>query len=565
MRGRLLVALLLAAAPLHAQDGVTVDRFDAAIGVMKNADIDVTEKVTFTFTAHRNGIYRTIPIEYRTPQGFNWSIGVTFLGATDGDGNVLRVEQGRTGHYLKLKIWVPGAENATKTITIHYRASNALRFFDDHDELYWNATGDEWDYPLGLVSAVVTLPPGARGLRTAAFSGAFGSASREVVIDTTGGRITFTMPRKLEYHEGMTVVVGWNKGLVRAPTFADKALAFLRDNWPVGLPIPVLLLMYFLWYTRGRDPRARPIVVQYEPPQGMTPGEAGTLTDESVDMRDITATMVDLAVRGYLKITEQDKGTFIGISLGKGYTLTRLRAPDAALSPHEQRVMSGIFDGSSQVELEELKNEFYREIPGIRSAVFDILVRKGFYRARPDRVRNAWRVGGVVLGGAFLFFGSAIAGGLQMTPLPFIVGGVLSALIIIGFGHLMPARTEAGARMVEQVLGYGEFLQRVDSDRFARVVKTPEMFERGLPYAMALGVEGHWARAFDGIYTTPPTWYVGAYPGHFSTIGFTNSLASMSHAASATMSSQPRTSSGSGFGGGGFSGGGGGGGGGGSF
>ncbi|HET7042244.1 MAG TPA: DUF2207 domain-containing protein, partial [Gemmatimonadales bacterium] len=318
----LLFLILAAALPAAAQRRLAIDTFDSRVVVAPNSDIDVTEGLTVTFTGSWHGIYRKIPIEYRTPQGFNWSIRVTFLGATDGDGTPLRVDQSRDGHYLTLKIWVPGAEDATRRVMLHYRAANALRFFDDHDELYWNATGDEWDVPLGMVSATVTLPAGATGIRTAAFNGVYGAASRDAVIDTAGGRIAFTMPRKLEFHEGLTVVVGWDKGAVAVPTAADKVLAFLRDNWPVGLPIPVFGLMFLLWYTRGRDPRLRPITVQYEPPKGMTPGEAGTLTDESVDMRDITATMVDLAVRGYMKITEKERGSILGISLGKGYTLT---------------------------------------------------------------------------------------------------------------------------------------------------------------------------------------------------------------------------------------------------
>jgi uncharacterized membrane protein YgcG len=282
-------------------------------------------------------------------------------------------------------------------------------------------------------------------------------------------------------------------------------------------------------------------------------------------MRDITATLVDLAVRGFIKIDEHAGPSVLGFSMGKGYTFTVTNPAWNGLAQHEQRLLAGVFGGASSVELADLKNEFYAEVPGIQSAVFDRLIEKGFYRSRPDRVRTAWRVGGIVVGAASIFIGNVLAGYFQMTPLPFVVGGVLSGLIIIAFGHLMPARTEAGTRAVEQVLGYGEFLQRVDSDRFARVVKTPEMFEQGLPYAMALGVEGHWAKAFQGIYTTPPRWYGGVYPGQFSVIGFSNSLSSMSHQASSAMSSQPRSSGGSGFGGGGFSGGGGGGGGGGGF
>jgi uncharacterized membrane protein len=128
----------------------------------------------------------------------------------------------------------------------------------------------------------------------------------------------------------------------------------------------------------------------------------------------------------------------------------------------------------------------------------------------------------------------------------------------------MPARTVKGARLAEQVKGFGEFLRRVEKDRFERVVKTPEMFERYLPYAMALQVEDRWARAFQDIYTEPPTWYVGNYHGTFNATRFSTSMSDMTSSAGTAMSSMPRSSGGSGFSGG-FSGGGGGGGGGGAF
>jgi uncharacterized membrane protein YgcG len=179
-------------------------------------------------------------------------------------------------------------------------------------------------------------------------------------------------------------------------------------------------------------------------------------------------------------------------------------------------------------------------------------------------MRNGWRGAGVVLGFLLAMGGSALGAKFGLSPVPFVVGGFLTGIIIVGFGQIMPARTDAGTRALEQVLGYEEFLRRVDSDRFARVVKTPEMFEQGLSYAMALGVEAQWSRAFASIYRTPPNWYTGSNMNGFNAMLFTNNLNAMTSRASTAMSSQPRSSSGSGFGGG-SSGGGGGGGGGGAF
>jgi len=524
------------------------------------------ETIRARFTGAWNGLYRMVPVKYRTPQGFNWSIRLELLGARDEQGAPLRTETLREGHHVKYKVYVPGAQDATRTVVIRYRARNALRFFEDHDELYWNVTGDEWDVALGDVSARITLPRGAAGLRATAFNGIYGSTSREAVVSLADSAIHVTMPRKLEFREGLTAVVGWDKGLVDEPSATERVSGFLAANWPLALPIPVLFGMLMLWSRRGRDPRRLPVTVQYEPPAGLTPAEAGTLTDESVDMRDITASMVDLAVRGFLKIEEREDSQLFGLMKNREYVFHRTRTRDEwrALTPHEQEVLEGIFeDGVDTVQLSDLKNEFYKSLDGIRSGVMNRLVTLGLYVKRPDSVRNRWRFGAVALGALTAMGGSALGARLLLTPVPFVLAGIAITLIMLIVGHHMPARTIAGARMLEKVLGFGEFLERVDKERFERVVKTPEMFERLLPYAMALGLEKQWARAFKDIYLEPPTWYVGGNLHAFNAASFSNSLAELSSSAGTAMSSSPRTSSGSGFDGGSSGGGGGGGGGGG--
>ncbi len=376
------------------------------------------------------------------------------------------------------------------------------------------------------------------------------------------------MPHPLGFHEGLTGVVGWDKGAVVEPTATDKAAGFLAANWPLAIPIPVFLGMFLMWRRVGRDPEERPVSAQYEPPLGLTPAEAGTLLDESVDMRDITATLVDLAVGGHLRIEESEETTLFGLISSTEYTFRRLDPPAGAraLEPHEQAMLDGIFGGGKQdVRLAELQNEFYKQLPGIRDGIYDRLVNRGLYRSRPDHVKGKWIGGGVVLGALVAIGGAVLGARLSMTPLPFLLGGFLSAAIVALFGRIMPARTVAGARAYEGTRGFEEFLHRVDSDRFARVVKTPEMFERFLPYAMAFGVEKKWASAFKDIVREPPSWYVGGNPAGFNTGGFTSRLGALSTHAASAMSSSPRSSGGSGFGGGGSSGGGGGGGGGGGF
>jgi hypothetical protein len=568
MTGRALLALLFSiAAPAAAQRSLEIERFDARITVNADGTIDVLESLRAKFTGSWNGIYRKVPVEYRTAQGFKWTVRLDLVSATDGEGQALRTETSREGHFVQYKMWIPGAVDAVKSVVLRYRVHNALRFFEDHDELYWNVTGDEWDVALGDVSAAIELPAGATGVRATAFNGIYGSTSRDAAATVEGTVVRITMPRKLEFREGLTAVVGWDKGLVPEPTRADKVAGFLGANWPLALPIPVLLGMLFLWTRRGRDPRRLPISVQYEPPPGLTPAEAGTLTDESADMRDITATIVDLAVRGHLRIEEREESKLFGLVKDREFVFRRTEPeqPAQPLKSYESAVLEGIFkDGAREVELSDLKNEFYKNLGNIKSGIMDRLVQQGLYARRPDHVRGRW----IGLGGALAFIiamgGGALASEIGLAPVSVVVAGIAIGLIVVIIGYHMPARTVAGARTLEKVLGFAEFLERVDKERFETVVKTPEMFERYLPYAMAFGVEKKWAAAFKDIYLEPPTWYAGSSMQGFNASLFSTRLSAMSTQAGSTMSSSPRSSSGSGFSGG-SSGGGGGGGGGGGF
>ncbi len=452
-------------------------------------------------------------------------------------------------------------------MALHYRARNGLRFFEDHDELYWNVTGDEWDVPIEAAIARIDLPAKASGVRAIAFNGVYGSTSRDAKVETDGTTIRLTMPHRLDFHEGLTAVVGWDKGVVAEPTEVDRAVGFLASNWPLGIPMVVFAGMFAIWNRAGRDPRRLPVVVQYEPPDSLTPAEAGTLLDYAADMRDITATMVDLAVRGYLRIEEKDESQLFGLIKRREYVFHRLEAPKGVvgLAPHEESVLAGIFaGGKTEVELTDLENEFYQKLPGIRDGIFTRLIGRGLYRARPDKVRSRWTVGGIVLGGAIFWLGVMVAAWLNLTPVPFLIAGVASGLIVVAFARVMPARTVKGARALERVLGFEEFMRRVEEPHLARM-RTPEMFEQLLPFAMAFQVERKWARAFEDICKVPPAWYVGSSPGDFNVGRFSNRLADLSSRTQSTMTSSPRSSSGSGFGGGGSSGGGGGGGGGGGF
>jgi hypothetical protein len=611
--------------PAAAQRSLVIQDFSADISVNVDGSIDVVETIQPRFTGRWNGIYRKIPVEYRTPQGFNYTLRLDSVAVTDQAGRPLKYESSRERHYRKFKIWVPGAADATRTVVLHYTVHNALRFFDEHDELYWNVTGDEWEVPIETARARIHLPAGVAGLRAAAFTGGYGSQAAAAQVNLGPSEIDVHTLQSLNFKEGLTAVVGWYPGVVRRPTTADRAAGFVRGNMLLLVPVLVLGIMWRLWYKRGRDPRLRPIAAAYEPPENLAPGELGTLVDNRADMRDITATLVDLAVRGFVLIEEQDHSHLFGLVSGKEYVfhLRKPRSEWTALKPHEQWLLEALFkhgssgtgaldnltlskvmqtglkglpdlakrlaaqaakDSSSEspvatdsnppatgasaaesVTLSQLENSFYKDLPELKQRLFNQLIERGYYVRRPDRVKAAYISVGFVAGIAIGVGGSFLSVAFGIEPLAAIIAGILSALIIVGFGLIMPARTEKGVRALEGVLGFEEFLRRVEGDRLDRVVKTPEMFEKYLPFAMALAVERTWARAFEGICKEPPTWYQGAPAGVFYPHVFVGSLNGLSTRTAGAMASAPRSSGGSGFGGGGFSGGGFGGGGGGGF
>jgi uncharacterized membrane protein YgcG len=552
-----------------------VEKFESQVTVLPNGTIDVTENITFRFTGSWRGVYREIPVEYNTPQGMNYSLFLNVKSVTDSSGQSLKYESSRERHYRKLKIYVPEAQDSTRTIVIEYTITDALRFFEDHDEFYWNVTGDEWDVPIASASANITLPVGASGIRTNVFTGAYRSVGKQAEAEVVGNGVEVHTTAPLGYHEGLTIAVAFDKGVVHEPTAIERGVQILRSNWPLFLPIFAFFGMFWLWWTRGRDPRLRPIAAQYEPPDQLSPSEVGTLIDNSVDMRDITAAIVDLAVRGYFSIEEKEKSSMMGLVHEKDYVfhLKKSFSEWDSLKPHERELMMGMFSGGATageaIPLSNLHNQFYRNIPTIKNCVFDSLVAHGYYGRRPDSVRTSYVAAGIVVGFLTIWGGPVIAKGMGMAPLPFVIAGIFTAAIICIFGWFMPARTVAGARTLEGVLGFEDFLAHVESDRFNRTIKTPEMFEKFLPFAMALGVEKNWSKAFQNIYTQPPSWYQGGYGSGFYPYMFVNNLNTMSTQASSIMSSAPRSSGGSGFGGGGggggFSGGGFGGGGGGGF
>ena len=196
----LLAAMAVAFAAPAAGRELKIQKFSAEIFVQQDSALNVTETIEANFIGSWHGLYRSIPVEYVTPQGFNYSLFVRFDGATDAAGQPLKVESSRDRHYLKWKIYVEDANDAVRTIVLHYRVTNGLKYFEDHDELYWNVTGNGWDFPIESASAHIILPVGVTGLHAANFTGFFGSRSQDARLDILGSNIDIHCQRPLAFH-----------------------------------------------------------------------------------------------------------------------------------------------------------------------------------------------------------------------------------------------------------------------------------------------------------------------------------------------------------------------------
>jgi uncharacterized membrane protein YgcG len=553
-----LASSLLFPLPVAARSWRIAD-FNDTITIGGDGSTAVHERITVVFIGQFQGIHRTIPIEYPGPRGTNYTLFLNVTGVTDESGQKLKYESHTAGDFRDLKIYIPGAEDSTHTIEIDYTLRDAVRFFEDHDEFYWNVTGNDWPVPIDQVTARVSLPDAAAGsVQAQAFTGAYGSSQRAATAEVKGSEVSFATTDPLPMRGGLTVDIFIPKGILRAPSSLTRALWFLGSNPIVFLPLLTFGVMFVLWWYKGRDPDPGVSVApMYEPPAGFSPAEAGSLLEDQVHPRDITSTLVDLAVRGYIKIEEKlDQGILFH---HKDYIFHLLKPREQwmDLAPHELVMLGNVFPAGTDTELSSLKNRFYTALPAIRTDIMSALKAKGMYLVDPESA-NAYSVGAIVVILA-PFVIAQFMGGLNVFSSlgPVILSGGIAALVWWLFARQMTAKTVKGARTRVELLGFQEFMNRVDADRLKRM--PANTFEKYLPYAMALGVEHHWAQAFAGIVKDPPGWYsspngmVG-----FNPIFFAGAMHGMAADMNQVFVSAPRASStGSGWGGGGFGGGGG--------
>ena len=412
---------------------------------------------------------------------------------------------------VAIKAWVPGAVNTKKTIGVVYHVRRGVLAYADHDELYWNATGTDWNAPIGNAEVYVTLPAGiddAR-VRTAGFTGLVGTAGRDYAVDRFEGYWRFRTTRLLRPREGLTVLVDWPPGHVAHASVLRRAWWLASDHWPLALPLLALVWGGFVWSAFGRDPGGtRSVKPEYAPPAGLLPAQAGVLVDERAHMRDVVATIVDLAVRGYLSI--EPVTTAFG---AQDFMFKRLKpvGGDPDLKDFELFVLATVFGADWGINMRlfsEVSQDSQNVFPPIRERLYRLMVEDGLFPVSPSHVRAGWMLGGAitaVVGFMLPSYGPEWLGFYE----PWLrLGVVASGLIFVGWGWVMPHKTWFGVQQAAHVRGFQEFLERAEKDRLERL--PPDAFNRWLPWAIALGVTERWILHFQGLRIAAPSWYLSS-------------------------------------------------------
>ena len=574
-------ALLLATVRAHADERILAWQSDIHVRQDSTLDVRETLQVRAEGVAIQRGVFRDFPTTYTNGRGERVVTGFNVLGVTrDGHAEPYRVEKRANG----VRVWIGNPEVTLEpgehTYTISYSSDRQLGYFDDHDELYWNVTGNGWAFPIDEVGAAVTLPAAvpASTIRVEAYTGPQGAKGRDWTAGIDAGVATYRTTRGLGPGEGFTIVTSWPKGHVKPPGGARRAGYLLRDAWPALFALAGLglLVLYYwrVWHAVGRDPPARIVVPHYEPPKGQSAASMRYLTRMGYDDRCFAAAVLALAIKGALRIEQRSKGLF---GRKSEYTLHRTEPRAAeALSEDEWTLREKLFGAGASVELDD-KNHVV--IGGAKRSHAALLRRKNM----PSffRINGGWHAGGIALSllvGAGVVLLAATVGGFGpewwfRTPTGWIaIAAALAALLANGiFGRLLKAPTVVGRAVMDHIAGFRLFLDVAEGDELKLIDApplTPELYETNLPAALALDVEQRWAERFATVFATQaaaqsPGWYSGDNWNTRDIGRFTSSLSSSFSTAISSASTAPGSSSGSG--GGGSSGGGGGGGGGGGW
>ncbi len=522
--------------------------------------LEVEETITYDFgDVDRYGIYRKIPITYRR-NGGTYRLRLTIESVTRDDVSE-PYETKDTGDRLTIKI---GQANRTVTgrhvYRIRYATDRAINFFPDgHSELYWNVTGNEWPAAIERTSFTLTPPlVEISSVSTTCFTGEFGSTERACALATREQTFSAASTRVILPGEGLTVAFAFPRGIIQSPTIFERLWQLLQDNGVLFFPLAALFIMHGIWWKKGRDPKRMTVVPEYDPPRKLLPAVIGSaITDGDVPPKTVTATMIDLARKGFLKIRFGEEKQLFGKQQTYAF-VKQQRTGLRDLAPYEAELLEGLFNGGDEQTIEDLKqNSFYEYVKEFKNKTLEEILSLNIFVSNPSTMRGAYFAVAFLVG-FFLAF-------VFSTPLAF-GSAVVTGLVIASYGWFMPQRTFNGVKLLAQIEGFKWFLSVTEKDRLAFTdapARTPEQFQKFLPYAIALGVEEQWAQQFASLTIPPPNWANGNLTT-FSALWLVSNLATMHDAAKSSAYAAPSQagSGGSGFGGGGSGGGFGGGGGG---
>lgn len=536
-----------------------INNFDTEISINKDGSIDVVETITYDFgEEYRHGIYREINIFKLNKENKKYLLSFEVNGVTNLDGKKYKYTQSedRSKGKLILKIGDPDVYVSGQYVyKISYKVKGALAYFSDHDELYWNITGNEWKIPILSSNSILKYPEEIpiNDVDAKCFTGISGSSVSNCQVNILNKSISISSNNPLSINEGITMVVSFPKNYfaILEPklyipfweSMIGKFIAFVLSSifflgiffWYIFYPIYIV----YKWFRYGRDPSSTigRVRAWYDAPKTqkgriLTPAETGSLIDERVDLKDISSAIVDLARRGFIKIEERKKKDF--------YINKRKEYKNSNLTKFEKELLDGIFSTEDEVRLKDKK--LYSTIVSVKESLYKQLLDDKFFPKSPEKIRN--------------FYVFIMVMGLMTINIPL-------ALIAGIFGRIMPRKTLDGVNASNIAISLKNFLSSQDK-QLEFQAKNQMFFEKLLPYAVAFGVEKIWANRFKDIDMKQPDWYSGQSSSFNSTYlvyGLNSSFKGVASAATPTTSSSGFSS---GFSGG-SSGGGGGGGGGGSW
>jgi len=568
-------------ASAQGDTGWTIESFNLDARVQKDTNVDITETIIVDFDGlSKHGIYRKIPVSYPTRMGNNINIRISSLKTTNASGETIPIKVSKEGKSMSIQIGdADKTVSGRNTYIISYKVSRVIITPNDNAEFYWNVTGLDWPVPILSVSANISVPQ--EGLKdVVCFTGGYSERASNCTSSKKINTATF-LAQNIIPGEGLTISVAIDKNKLIFPSFFERLLSFLRDNLLYLSPLLVFTLIFKLYLLRGRDKeyknifkeeegykrtslfaKVNAISVSANPPDDLSPGEVGTLVDEYANLRDVTATVIDLARRGFMTITEEPKkGPFGKIKFSLDYN----KVDEGKLKPYEISILDMLFtkDRNIPAVLTKLHPNAYKDLQEAQKYLYEDLSSRGYFEGRPDEIRNKYLIAGIGTIFAAIFLGSFIAPFLA-SPASLYFALIVSGIIIIAFSFFMPARSALGRKSLAEVVGFKEAL-KLGSWR-EKIYEKHNFFEEVLPYAIAFGITEKFIKAFKDAEIKNVSWYKGPHP--LNVVYFNSSLNAFSSSLNSGVgASKPQgaSSGGSGFGGGGFSGGGFGGGGGGSW